>query len=60
MKSGTSGKMKSLRLFMQKKKIEKTVRTSLENFSPIKYEDADTLHEISVLPIYAIGRLTGS
>lgn len=57
-KSGTSGKMKSLRLFMQKKKIVKAIRTSLENFSTIEYEDADTVREISILPIYAVGRLT--
>lgn len=57
-KSGTSGKMKSLRLFMQKKRIDRAVRTSLENFSILKYEDAGSAREISIIPIYAIGCLT--
>lgn len=57
-KSGTSGKMKSLRLFMQKIKIGKTIRTTLENFSTIEYEDTDTMRGISIMPIYAVGRLT--
>lgn len=57
-KSGTSGKMKSLRLFLQKKKIDRAVRTSLENFSKLIYEDTGSVREISIIPIYAIGCLT--
>lgn len=56
-KSGTSGKMKSLRLFMQKKDISKAVRTSLENFNILSYEDKDSPREIDIIPIYAIGNL---
>lgn len=59
-KSGTSGKMKSLRLFMQKKKIDRAIRTSLENFSTIEYNDDGTTRLIDILPIYAVGRLTHS
>jgi len=48
-KSGTQGSMRSLRLFMKEKHIERGVRTSLENFG--RYED------IEVYPLYAIGNL---
>lgn len=54
-KAGTSGKMKSLRLFMQKKNLEKAVRTSLENFGQLEYSDADGNRCIDIVPIYAIG-----
>lgn len=58
-KAGTSGKMKSLRLFMQKKNLTQAVRTSLENFGTIIYDDSDgTQRTISIIPIFAIGRLT--
>jgi predicted AAA+ superfamily ATPase len=48
-KSGTSGKMQSLYLFMNEKKSEYGVRTSLENF--VQYD------KIKVYPLYAIGNL---
>lgn len=54
-KSGTSGKMKSLRLFMNRKHIEKAIRTSLENFGVLTYDDGDFSRIISIVPIYAIG-----
>lgn len=57
-KSGTSGKMKSLRLFMQKKNLNMGVRTSLENFDVLRYDEADGARTINIIPIYAIGRLT--
>ena len=38
-KAGTSGKMKSLRLFMQKKNLNHAVRTSLENFGSLEITD---------------------
>lgn len=57
-KSGTSGKMKSLRLFMEKKHLTRAVRTSLENFSTLTISDEDKELTISIIPIYAIGRLT--
>jgi len=45
-KSGTQGAMQSLRQFMSEKKIQRGVRTSLENFC--NYNDID------VYPLYAI------
>jgi predicted AAA+ superfamily ATPase len=48
-KSGATGAMQSLRLFMREKHIRRGVRTSLENFK--RYEDID------VYPLYAIGNL---
>ena len=48
-KSGTSGKMQSLHLFLNEKKSEYGVRTSLENFA--RYD------KIRVFPLYAIGNL---
>jgi predicted AAA+ superfamily ATPase len=48
-KSGTIGKMQSLHLFMNEKKSEFGVRTSLENY--IQYD------KIMVYPLYAIGNL---
>ena len=59
-KSGTSGKMKSLRLFIQKKLLTMGIRTSLENFGILRYEDQDASRTIRIIPIYAIGRLTSS
>jgi predicted AAA+ superfamily ATPase len=48
-KSGTQGKMQSLRIFMNEKKLSEAIRTSLENFC--RYDN------ISVYPLYAIGNL---
>ena len=48
-KSGSSGKMQSLRLFMNEKNSEYGVRTSLENFA--QYD------KIKVYPLYAVGNL---
>ena len=48
-KSGTSGKMQSLHLFMNEKKSEFGVRTSLENFA--QYD------KIKIYPLYAIENL---
>ncbi|MDR0763422.1 MAG: AAA family ATPase [Bacteroidales bacterium] len=45
-KSGTTGKMQSLRLFMKEKKSEYGIRISLENFN--EYD------KIKVIPLYAI------
>lgn len=45
-KSGSKGSMQSMRLFMDAKKSDKGIRTSLENFS--SYDD------ILVYPLYAI------
>jgi len=48
-KSGTQGKMQSLRIFLRDKKIDYGVRISLENFT--QYEN------IKVLPLYAVNNL---
>jgi predicted AAA+ superfamily ATPase len=48
-KSGTTGKMQSLHLFLKEKRLEYGIRTSLENFA--KYNN------IQVYPLYAIGNI---
>ena len=48
-KSGTSGKMQSLYLFLKEKQLEYGVRTSLENFE--QYD------KIKVYPLYAVENL---
>lgn len=60
-KSGTSGKMKSLRLFIERKNLSEGIRTSLENFGTLSY-NTDSGREIciSIIPIYAIGRLVST
>ena len=57
-KAGTSGKMKSLRFFMEKKDLTFGVRTSLENFSMLTIKSDTIERYIEIIPIYAIGRLT--
>lgn len=57
-KSGTSGKMKSLRLFMEKKKLMRGIRSSLENFGMLTYESEGIMREITIIPLFAIGSLT--
>lgn len=57
-KSGVSGKMKSLRLFMAKKDITHAVRCSLENFGMLNYDDNGATRSIQIIPLYAIGKLT--
>ena len=48
-KSGTTGKMQSLHLFMTEKQSEYGIRTSLENFGQY--------NRIRVHPLYAIGQI---
>jgi predicted AAA+ superfamily ATPase len=48
-KSGTTGKMQSLHLFMKEKNSERGIRTSLENFA--QYD------KIDVYPLYAISQV---
>lgn len=52
-KSGTSGKMKSLRMFMEAKDLHLAVRTSLENFGLLQLPDS---RRIVIIPLYAISR----
>lgn len=58
-KSGVSGKMKSLRLFMKKKGIDKAIRMSLENFGKLSAVDNVTNMnmQINIVPLYAISNL---
>lgn len=61
-KAGTSGKMKSLRLFMKKKGVTVGIRTSLENFGHIDISDTDNTGQpirrvIGILPLYAVWQL---
>ena len=59
-KSGTSGKMKSLHLFMHNKHLTDAIRCSLENFALLESCDKkadDTVRRIQILPIYAISNL---
>ena len=49
-KSGSSGKMQSLNLFIEEKKSSRGIRISLENFSQYG--------KISVIPLYAISNLS--
>jgi len=48
-KSGKSGKMQSMHLFLAEKKSEYGIRTSLENFTQY--------NNIQVVPLYAIGNI---
>lgn len=62
-KAGISGKMKSLRLFMNKKNLAAGIRCSLENFGLLKETDAaETGHQVNrsigILPLYAVWRLS--
>lgn len=56
-KAGTSGKMKSLRLFMQKKGINRAIRTSLENFGIIHLNNDGTDSRIEIVPLYALASI---
>lgn len=61
-KSGVSGKMKSLRMFMENKSLNTAIRTSLENFGRIKFgnptdstsDKNDGEYTINIIPLYAI------
>jgi len=48
-KSGKSGKMQSMHLFLSEKQVEFGIRSSLENFS--EYD------KIKVYPLYSIGNI---
>lgn len=59
-KSGTSGKMKSLHLFMHNKHLTDAIRCSLENFALLESCDKkadDAVRRIHILPLYAISNL---
>lgn len=66
-KSGVSGKMKSLRIFLKKKNLRFGIRTSLENFGILNIKgdcgdpEAESLGspvaKIGIMPIYALWNL---
>ena len=59
-KSGISGKMKSLHLFMRNKNINDAVRCSLENFGELTIRDGEECQSqrtIRIIPLYAISNL---
>lgn len=62
-KAGTSGKMKSLHVFMRQKHLTDAIRCSLENFSMLENHDrsdANALRRIAITPLYAISTLYNS
>lgn len=59
-KSGTSGRMKSLHLFMRNKHLTDAIRCSLENFALLESNDKQdngAVRRISILPLYAVSNL---
>ena len=59
-KAGTSGKMKSLRLFMRNKHLNEAYRCSLENFALLENQDAqddNATRQIIINPLYAISNI---
>lgn len=59
-KSGISGKMKSLHLFMRNKNLTEAFRCSLENFGNLTIcdrDDYETQRYIHIVPLYAISNL---
>lgn len=62
-KSGTTGKMKSLRLFMRNKHLIYAKRCSLENFGVLEFTDTDDTHNADVLkhiyihPLYCLSTI---
>jgi len=62
-KAGTTGKMKSLRLFMRRKHLLCAKRCSLENFGILKFSDAEDapnateLKRIYIHPLYSLSTI---
>ena len=59
-KSGTSGKMKSLHVFMRQKHLRDALRCSLENFGLLESrdsQDGDAERRITIIPLYALSNL---
>jgi len=58
--AGTSGKMKSLHLFMRQKHLTDGVRCSLENFALLENrdkQDENVVRRIQIVPLYAVSNL---
>ena len=56
-KAGTSGKMKSLAVMMERKGLHEAVRSSLENFGQLTQRSAGVERHINIVPLYALSRL---
>lgn len=59
-KAGVCGKMKSLRLFMQKKNVTRAVRCSLENFALLQHQDNENptiVRNIEIVPLHSISNI---
>jgi predicted AAA+ superfamily ATPase len=56
-KSGTSGKMKSMWNFLELKRLPLGIRTSLENFAQIDSQRPDLAARIDLVPLYALSNL---
>lgn len=59
-KANTQGGMKSLWIFMRKRKLHEGIRTSLENFGQFDYYDPQDQFEqrhVNIIPLYALSNL---
>ena len=59
-KASTQGAMQSLWVFMRKRKLEKAVRTSLENFGQFEYVDPEAegaVRHVDIVPLYSLSNL---
>lgn len=59
-KASTSGAMQSLWIFMQKKKLHKAKRCSLENFDEFDHTDKqseDAIRHVDICPLYALSNI---
>ena len=59
-KTNTQGGMKSLWIFMRKRKLHEGIRTSLENFGQFDYYDPEDQFEqrhVNIIPLYALSNL---
>ena len=62
-KSGISGKMKSLFLFMRQNHLNRGIRCSLENFALLENEDKqdnNAPRRIQIIPLYAVSNILPS
>ena len=62
-KSGISGKMKSLFLFMRQKHLNRGIQCSLENFALLENEDKqdnNAPRRIQIIPLYAVSNILPS
>lgn len=54
-KAGVASKMKSLRLFMEKRGLAEGVRVTFDNFGTLTYKSRNGSVMIHLIPVYAIG-----